>query len=67
MARARHVSALERALADLEQITRAVCRDAPEIAAEHYRTASIALETIVGRHSTEDLLAYIFSRFCIGK
>lgn len=67
MARARHVSALKLALAELEQISRPVCRDAPELAAEHYRTASKALETIVGRHSTEDLLADVFSRFCIGK
>jgi tRNA U34 5-carboxymethylaminomethyl modifying GTPase MnmE/TrmE len=29
--------------------------------------ARAALEEISGRRATEDLLAHIFSRFCIGK
>lgn len=64
---ARHLDALERARAELGAIDAASLDDAPELAAEHYRQASHALEAISGRYSTEDLLGEIFARFCIGK
>ena len=68
MARRRHVDALERTLAALD---RAQCRldvtRADELVAEELRTAQDALGEITGAFATEDLLAHIFSSFCIGK
>ena len=68
MARRRHVDALERALAAVD---RAQCRltvdNAGELVAEELRDAQGALGAITGEFATEDLLAHIFSSFCIGK
>ena len=68
MARRRHLDALERALA---AIGRAQCRltvdNAGELVAEELRDAQRALSAITGEFATEDLLARIFSSFCIGK
>lgn len=66
-ARARHVEALRRARAALADIDEALLAEAPEIAAEHYRAATLALESIGGRYGAEELLGDIFARFCIGK
>ena len=43
--------------------------DAPDplIAAEHLRFARVALDRMVGRSGTEDMLDALFGRFCIGK
>ncbi|MEO6396327.1 MAG: tRNA uridine-5-carboxymethylaminomethyl(34) synthesis GTPase MnmE [Devosia sp.] len=38
-----------------------------EIAAEHLRQASLALERLVGRIDTEQVLDRLFANFCIGK
>lgn len=38
-----------------------------EIAAEHLRQASLALERLVGRIDTEQVLDRLFAAFCIGK
>ena len=38
-----------------------------EIAAEHLRQASLALERLVGRIDTEQVLDRLFASFCIGK
>jgi tRNA modification GTPase len=38
-----------------------------EIAAEHLRTASAALERLLGRMDAESVLDHLFSAFCIGK
>ena len=68
MARRRHLDALERVLAALD---RAQCRltvdSAGELVAEELRDAQGALGAITGEFATEDLLAHIFSSFCIGK
>ena len=68
MARRRHLDALERALAALD---RARCRltvdNAGELVAEELREAQGALGAITGEFATEDLLAQIFTSFCIGK
>ncbi|MGR8918654.1 MAG: tRNA uridine-5-carboxymethylaminomethyl(34) synthesis GTPase MnmE [Gammaproteobacteria bacterium] len=66
-ARERHVVALAAALAALESIDADMLGSMPEIAAEHLRDATTALEAIGGRYDTEALLGDIFSRFCIGK
>ena len=63
-ARARHVGHLEAARAQLE-LARGC--PAPELAAEHLRTASEQLQAITGTQASEALLDSIFSQFCLGK
>ena len=68
MARRRHVDALDRAQAALERASgRLAVDDAGELVAEELREAQQALGEITGAFATEDLLAHIFSSFCIGK
>ena len=68
MARRRHLDALERALAALDRAQRRLTVDnAGELVAEELRDAHGALGAITGGFATEDLLAHIFSSFCIGK
>jgi len=68
MARQRHVDALERAFAALGRAqTRLAVDNAGELVAEELRAAQDALGEITGVFATEDLLAQIFSSFCIGK
>ena len=64
LARARHRTAFETALAALD---RAASQSAPELLAEDLRAARFALERLVGSVDVEDVLGDIFSRFCIGK
>ena len=66
-ARARHVAALRRASAHLEQARAHLVRPDPELAAEELRAAQQALGEVVGQLSSDELLGEIFSRFCIGK
>jgi tRNA modification GTPase len=68
MARQRHLSALTTAQAHLE----AACAladgvDQVDLFAEELRLAQLALSSITGEFSADDLLGEIFSRFCIGK
>ena len=68
LARRRHLSALARTLAALDRAqSRLVEDDAGELVAEELREAQEALGEITGGFATEDLLAHIFSSFCIGK
>ncbi len=64
LARERHLAALNRAAAALEQ---AAAAPAAELTAEELRLAQTALSTITGEFTADDLLGEIFSRFCIGK
>lgn len=66
-ARRRHIEALETAATALKEVNPTAMISQPEIVAEHYRVARNALDAIVGRYDTEQLLGDIFSRFCIGK
>jgi tRNA modification GTPase len=67
-ARTRHVDALQRGLACVQDAElRLRERAAPELAAEDLRLAQRALSEITGAFSTEDLLGRIFGQFCIGK
>ncbi|MBV8046894.1 MAG: tRNA uridine-5-carboxymethylaminomethyl(34) synthesis GTPase MnmE [Paludibacterium sp.] len=65
LARARHMDAITRASAHLEQA--ATGWQQIEIFAEELRLAQNALSEITGEFSSDDLLGVIFSRFCIGK
>ena len=68
MARSRHVHALTRTRDALERaITHLELNQAGELVAEELREAQDALGEITGAFATEDLLAKIFSSFCIGK
>ncbi len=48
-------------------LTGAQAQRDPLLAAEHLRLARIALDALVGRTGTEDMLDALFGRFCIGK
>ncbi len=68
IARRRHLDAIERASARLEEakVQLEVYR-AGELVAEELRMAQEALSEITGAFSADDLLGRIFSSFCIGK
>jgi tRNA modification GTPase len=67
-ARARHVTALERARDHLAAASDALeIRRAGELAAEELRLVQQRLGEITGEFSSDDLLGSIFSSFCIGK
>ena len=68
MARRRHLKALSdtnKHLEDACKITKQEIRG--ELLAEELRLAQLALSSITGEFSADDLLGEIFSRFCIGK
>jgi len=68
LARRRHLDAIDRALAHLEQGRRVLEETgAGELLAEELRLAQQALSEITGEFSADDLLGEIFSSFCIGK
>lgn len=68
LARRRHLDAIDRALASLEQGRKALeQQQAGELLAEDLRLAQLALSEITGEFSADDLLGEIFSSFCIGK
>ena len=69
IARERHVQALRRVDAHLEQATAHLASQSPllELLAEELRLAQNALSEITGEFTPDDLLGVIFSRFCIGK
>jgi tRNA modification GTPase len=65
MARERHLQALNTASGHLDQ---AVAKSAEiELFAEELKLAQLALGSITGEVSADDLLGKIFSHFCIGK
>ena len=65
MSRERDLSALQSAQSALDRFISRGATD--EIAAEHLRQASLALERLLGRIDTEQVLDRLFASFCIGK
>jgi tRNA modification GTPase len=66
--RERHARGLRRARADVTAFLAARAEGlAPEVSATHLRAAAQALEDLLGVIAPEDLLARVFSDFCIGK
>lgn len=66
-ARRRHLEAIERARAHIDNGLEQLTSRQGELAAEELRHAQQALDEITGEFSTDDLLGRIFSSFCIGK
>jgi tRNA modification GTPase len=67
-ARGRHLDALARARAHVEEGAKLLTeRRAGDLVAEELRAAQRALDEITGEFSTDDLLGRIFGSFCIGK
>ena len=67
-ARARHLDALRRARAHVEEAHRLLTqRHAGELVAQELTDAQRALGEITGEVTSEDLLGRIFGSFCIGK
>ncbi len=69
IARERHLDALRRVDAHLQQATAhlAARAQALDLLAEELRLAQNALNEITGEFTPDDLLGVIFSKFCIGK
>ncbi|GGH65099.1 tRNA modification GTPase MnmE [Comamonas phosphati] len=69
LARARHVEALQAVAAHLEMADEQLAAHAAhlDLLAEELRLAQMALNSITGEFTSDDLLGVIFSSFCIGK
>lgn len=67
--RARHVQGIKAARSEMAEFRSAwTAQSLPApVAAVHLRSAATALETLIGAVSTEDVLARVFSTFCVGK
>ena len=65
MARARHIDALTKVSHHLIMAQANI--KSSELIAEELRLAQLALSSITGRFTPDDLLGEIFSKFCIGK
>jgi tRNA modification GTPase len=66
--RERHARDLRRARSEVEAFSDALTSGlAHEVAATHLKAATQALEELVGVVATDDLLARVFSEFCVGK
>lgn len=64
LTRARHRAALTEAMQQLEA---GMAARAPELAAEGYRAALLAIGRLTGRVGVEEILDSVFRDFCIGK
>lgn len=67
LTRQRHIAAVRTAMEALTRAAEINLHDAPELMAEEFRMAAMALGRITGRVDVEDVLDHIFSSFCIGK
>lgn len=69
LTRARHRSRVALARTELQAFREAWQADRipPVVAAVHLRTATFALEELIGRVDVENVLDEVFARFCVGK
>jgi tRNA modification GTPase len=69
LTRSRHIHGITQARSEVAEFGNA-WKDgllpAP-VAAVHLRAAAVALESMIGAVSTEDVLDRVFSSFCVGK
>jgi tRNA modification GTPase len=66
--RERHARALAAAATHLREFRGSMRSGTPmELAATHLRDAASALEEIIGVLAEDDVLAAVFSQFCVGK
>ena len=69
LTRSRHIHGITQARSEIEGFAKAWSEEelpAP-VAAVHLRSATVALESLIGAVSTEDVLDRVFSSFCVGK
>lgn len=69
LTRTRHRLGMEKARDELRLFTEAWIQGAlpPVVAAVHVRSASLALDELIGSVDVEDILEKVFSTFCVGK
>jgi len=68
LARRRHIDALMQAKNHVNTcLMQLLEKQLPELAAEELRLSHMALASITGQFTSDDLLGHIFSSFCIGK
>ena len=67
LARTRHVELLQKGQQHLQESKENIIQGNFDFSAEELRLAHMALSSILGQNSTEDLLNEIFNNFCIGK
>lgn len=69
LTRSRHIHGITQARSEIAEFAKAWQENelpAP-VAAVHLRAATVALESLIGAVSTEDVLDRVFSSFCVGK
>ena len=69
LTRSRHIHGITQARSEIGEFSKAWREEelpAP-VAAVHLRSAALALESLIGAVSTEDVLDRVFSSFCVGK
>src|SRR4029078_3926107 len=69
LTRSRHIHGIRQARLEVSEFGKAWQEGelpAP-VAAVHLRAATVALESLIGAVSTEDVLDRVFSSFCVGK
>ena len=68
LSRHRHVAAVQTALAAMDRANLALQQDFPlELLAADLRDAALALDELTGAIVPDDVLAAVFSQFCVGK
>ena len=67
LARRRHLELLDKAQIHLKESKKNITHASFDFSAEELRLAHMALSSILGQNSDEDLLNEIFNSFCIGK
>jgi len=67
LARKRHIELLYKGEEHIKKSRDNIIQGNYDFTAEELRLAHVALSSILGQNSTEDLLNEIFSNFCIGK